>query len=128
VSVDFMPDVAGSKGTTADMRAQIVYRATDGSTVHGAPVASGPATITLTKAPKNNVVVVVISNVTMSGYKTAMPYGWDPSETFGYKLQVTGPRERRVLLGSAKRAEVSRAPVKLSLASSSTDLPMVPSR
>ncbi len=90
VTVDFMPDAAGSKGTTADMRAQIVYRATDGSTVYGAPVASGAATITLTKAPKNNVVVVVISNVTMSGFKTAKSYGWDPSETFGYKLQVTG--------------------------------------
>jgi len=90
VTVDFMPDAMGSKGTTADMRAQIVYRATDGSAVYGAPAASGPATITLTKAPKNNVVVVVISNVTLSGFKTAKSYGWDPSETFGYKLQVTG--------------------------------------
>jgi hypothetical protein len=36
------------------------------------------------------VVVVVITNVTMSGFKTALSYGWDPNETFGYSLQVTG--------------------------------------
>jgi hypothetical protein len=26
----------------------------------------------------------------MSGYKKATSYGWDPNETFGYGIQVTG--------------------------------------
>jgi hypothetical protein len=90
VSVNFMPDAAGSKGTAATMSAELVYRATDGTAVYGQPVATGAVSITLTKAPKNGVVVLVITNVTMDGYKTALSYGWDPSETFGYKLQLTG--------------------------------------
>ncbi|HYH04163.1 MAG TPA: LamG-like jellyroll fold domain-containing protein, partial [Bacillota bacterium] len=90
VTVDFAPDAQGSNGTAADMRAQIVYRATDGTTVFSTPVASGKTTIKLTKAPKYGVVIVVISNVTMSGYKKVTSYGWDPTEKFGYKIQVTG--------------------------------------
>ncbi len=85
-----MPDAAGSNGTPADLRAQIAYRASDGSLVFSPPVASGATSVTLAKAPKNNVVVVVISNVTMGGYKKATSYGWDPDETFGYGIQVTG--------------------------------------
>ena len=90
VSVNFMPDAAGSKGTASTMSAELVYRATDGTAVYGQPVATGTASITLTKAPKNGVVVLVITNVTLDGYKTALSYGWDPSETFGYKIQITG--------------------------------------
>jgi hypothetical protein len=90
ISVDFTPAAAGSKGTTPDMRAQIVYRATDGTPVFSPPVPSGTTSVALTKAPKNGVVVVVITNVTMSGFKTALSYGWDPNETFGYSIQVTG--------------------------------------
>ncbi len=90
VNVAFQPDAQGSKGTTADMRCQIVYRATDGTCVYGPIVSTGTASVTLTKAPKNNVVVVVISNVTMDGYRSAASYGWDPTERFGYRIQVTG--------------------------------------
>ncbi|HVZ85689.1 MAG TPA: DUF6055 domain-containing protein [Polyangia bacterium] len=90
VSVNFTPAAMGSKGTTADMRAQLVYRATDGTAVYGPPVSTGTASITLTKAPKNNTVVLVISNVTLDGYKTALSYGWDPSETFNYAITITG--------------------------------------
>ena len=90
VSVNFMPDAAGSKGTPATLSAQLVYRATDGTAVYGQPVATGTASITLTKPPQNGVIVLVITNVTLDGYKTALSYGWDPSETFGYKLQITG--------------------------------------
>jgi hypothetical protein len=90
VSVTFMPSATGSNGTTSDMRAQIVYRATDGTSVFSPPVASGATSITLTKAPRNNVVIVVITNVTMDGYKGAKSYGWDPNETFGYQLSVIG--------------------------------------
>jgi hypothetical protein len=72
------------------MQAQIAYRATDGSVVFSPPVTTGATAVTLTKAPKNGVVIVVITNITLSGYKTAKSYGWDPNETFGYKIQVTG--------------------------------------
>ncbi|HEX3904948.1 MAG TPA: DUF6055 domain-containing protein, partial [Polyangia bacterium] len=89
VSVNFMPDATGSKGTPSTMSAELVYRATDGTAVYGQPVATGTASITLTKAPKGGVVVLVITNVTLDGYKTALSYGWDPSETFGYKIQIT---------------------------------------
>ena len=90
VSVNFAPDAMGSKGTTASLQAQIAYRATDGSVVFSPPVPTGTTAVTLTKAPKNGVVIVVISNITMTGYKSALSYGWDPNETFGYKIQVTG--------------------------------------
>ena len=90
VSVSFAPDASGSKGTPASLRAQVVYRATDGSVVFSPPVSTGTTSVNLTKTPKNGVVIVVITNVTMDGYKSAKSYGWDPSETFGYKIQVTG--------------------------------------
>jgi hypothetical protein len=90
VSVNFVPDAMGSSGTAADMRAQIVYRASDGAPVFSPPVASGTTSIALDRAPKNGVVIVVISNVTLDGYRSAKSYGWDPNETFGYRLQVSG--------------------------------------
>ena len=80
----------GSNGTTADMRLQLVYRATDGTVVFGAPVATGMATIAISKPPVKGVVIAVITNVTLDGYKKPASYGWDVTETFGYKLQVTG--------------------------------------
>jgi hypothetical protein len=90
VSVDFAPSATGSKGTPADMRGQIVYHATDGTSVFSPPVASGTTSISLTKPPRNNVVIVVITNVTMDGFNTPQSYGRDPTETFGYQIQVTG--------------------------------------
>jgi hypothetical protein len=90
VSVNFAADAAGSKGTPEQEQVQLVYRATDGTVVYGAPVSSGIASVTLTKPPKNSVVIAVVTNITMSGYKTALSYGWDPNETFGYKIQITG--------------------------------------
>jgi hypothetical protein len=90
VSVDFTPDAAGSAGTPAQMQLELVYRASDGTAVYGAPVKTGTASITLTKPPKNGIGVAVVTNVTLDGYKSAKSYGWDPNETFGYKLKVTG--------------------------------------
>ena len=90
VSVNFSPNAAGSKGTPEDMQAELVYRATDGTAVYGPPVTTGTASVTLTKPAKNNIVMLVVTNITMSGYVDAQSYGWDPNETFGYKLQITG--------------------------------------
>ena len=50
--------------------------------------ASAQAQAPLPPRPKPR--VAPVTNVTMDGYKTAKSYGWDPSETFGYKIQVTG--------------------------------------
>jgi hypothetical protein len=36
------------------------------------------------------VLIAVVTNVTLDGYKKPASYGWDVTETFGYKLQVTG--------------------------------------
>jgi hypothetical protein len=55
VSVDFQP-------IGANMVCQLVYRATDGGVIYSQPVSSGPCSLTLTRPPKNNVVVAVISN------------------------------------------------------------------
>ncbi|HVT07377.1 MAG TPA: DUF6055 domain-containing protein, partial [Polyangia bacterium] len=90
VIATFTPDATGSNGTPASLRAQLVYRATDGTAVFGPPVSSGAASVTLTKSPRNNVVVLVISNTTLTGYKKATSYGWDPNETFGYAVQIAG--------------------------------------
>ena len=46
-----------------NMRVQLAYRAADGSAVYSKPVSSGEACLDLTKAPKNGVVVAVVSNV-----------------------------------------------------------------
>lgn len=90
VTVDFAPDATGSAGTAAQMQLQLVYRASDGTAIYGAPVQTGTASITLDKAPKNGVVVAVVTNITLDGYASAKDYGWDPNETFGYKLKVSG--------------------------------------
>jgi hypothetical protein len=46
-----------------NMRMQLVYRAEDGSAVYGQPVESGEACLRLDKAPRDGVVVAVVSNV-----------------------------------------------------------------
>lgn len=46
-----------------NMRVQLAYRAVDGSAVYSKPVTTGEACLDLTKAPKNGVVVAVVSNV-----------------------------------------------------------------
>lgn len=46
-----------------NMRVQLAYRAADGTAVYSKPVTSGEACLDLTKAPKNGVVVAVVSNV-----------------------------------------------------------------
>jgi hypothetical protein len=46
-----------------NMRIQLAYRAEDGSAVYSQPVESGEACLNLDKAPKDGVVVAVVSNV-----------------------------------------------------------------
>lgn len=46
-----------------NMRLQLVYRAADGSAVYGQPVSQGSSCLRLDKAPKDAVVVAVVSNV-----------------------------------------------------------------
>ena len=90
VTVEFAPDAAGSAGSSSELAAQIVYRATDGSAVFSPPVTSGTTSVSLTLPPANDVVIVVVTNVKLDGYDNAESYGWDPHETFGYQIRVTG--------------------------------------
>ena len=91
VSVNFMPDAAGSKGTPADdaRRARLPRHRR-----HGRLRPAGRDRHRVDHAhqgrPRTASSSLVITNVTLDGYKTALSYGWDPSETFGYKLQITG--------------------------------------
>ncbi|MEO7959511.1 MAG: hypothetical protein ABIW76_22760 [Fibrobacteria bacterium] len=55
VSVTFRP-------LGANMSLQLCYRATDGTSVYSAPVATGNATLRLDKAPANGVVIAVVCN------------------------------------------------------------------
>ncbi len=55
VRVDFQP-------LGENMRFQLVYRAEDGTAVYGQPVESGASCLRLDKAPKNGVVIGVVSN------------------------------------------------------------------
>jgi hypothetical protein len=55
VKVNFKP-------VDANMRLQLVYRASDGSAVYGQPVSSGEACLRLDKTAKSNVVIAVISS------------------------------------------------------------------
>jgi hypothetical protein len=61
----------------------LAYRAQDGSAVYSKPVDNGEACLTLSKAPKNGVVVAVVSNV---------DYLYNGEETrtakFDYRLQL----------------------------------------
>jgi hypothetical protein len=55
VSVEFLP-------IGRNMRCQLVYRATDGRVVYGAPVDAGECSLKLTRPPQNDVVVAVVCN------------------------------------------------------------------
>jgi len=88
VAVTFTPDAAGSKGSAADLRAQLVYRANTGLAVFSQPVSSGPLSLQINPPSTNGTVILVISSVKLNGYKTPASYGWDPTETFGYKVRI----------------------------------------
>lgn len=66
-----------------NMRVQLAYRAADGTAVYSKPVENGEACLTLTKAPKNGVVVAVVSNVDYL-------YNGDETRTakYDYRLQL----------------------------------------
>jgi len=50
------------KPVDANMRLQLVYRASDGTAVYGQPVSTGEACLRLDKSPKSGVVIAVVSN------------------------------------------------------------------
>jgi chitodextrinase len=76
VTVNFQP-------IGANMTCQICYRATDGTPVYSQMVSSGNCTLNLTKAPANNVVIVVICN-------TDYVYNGESTRTahYDYRLQL----------------------------------------
>jgi len=54
--------VVNASPTSHNMTCQLVYRATDGTAVYSQPVSAGTCSLRLDKAPKNNVVIAVITN------------------------------------------------------------------
>ena len=88
IAVTFTPDARGSKNSVADLRAQLVYRATNGAAVFSQPVSSGIISLPLNPAPAKGVVILVITNVKLNGYASPASYGWDTTETFGYKVRI----------------------------------------
>jgi len=79
VTVNFQP-------IGANMTCQLAYRATDGTPVYSSPTSSGNVTLNLIKAPKNGVIIAVITN-------TDYIYNGESTRTahYDYKLQlVTG--------------------------------------
>lgn len=89
VTIEFVPDNTGSHGTPETMTAQLVYRDTNGNPVFSEPVTSGTTTLNLTTAPANGTVILVITNVTLSGFVNPDPkFGWDISERYGYKFRI----------------------------------------
>lgn len=88
ILIEFVPDATGSKGSASDLRAQIAFRDSGGQAIFSRPVAGGTCALNLTSRPSNGVVILVITNVKLNGYVSPAAYGWDPSETFGYKVRI----------------------------------------
>lgn len=84
--IDGTSGTSSTPGTTTatsyNMTCQLVYRATDGSAVYGQPVSSGTCSIRLDKAPRNNVVIAVITS-------TDFYYTGDESRKRKYDYQLT---------------------------------------
>ena len=99
VAVTFTPDATGSKGSVADLRAQLVYRGANGLALFSRPVSGGICDLQLNPAPSNGVVILVITNVKLTGYAAPASYGWDPTETFGYKVRIEAGGSAAVTTG-----------------------------
>ncbi len=91
VTVEFTPDASGSKGTTENMRAQLVYRDSSDIPVYGTVFASGQNTIQIANGARNGIVNLVVAvtnpNGTSSG-DDGSGKGFDAQETFSYKARI----------------------------------------
>ncbi len=88
VTVELLPDAQGSKKTPLEMRALFTYRETDGTPIYGQAFASGQATLTIPKGARNGLVNLVVAVVNPHNESAASGYGFDPNETFNYKVRI----------------------------------------
>jgi len=91
VTVEFTPDAKGSKGTTANMQAELAYRTTDDKPSYGTPVASGQVTIAVPSGARGGIVnlVVAVTNVNAdTGSDDGSNKGFDGQERFNYKARI----------------------------------------
>jgi hypothetical protein len=93
VTVSFTPDATGSKGTAAQMQAQLVYRDSSDKPVYGDVFSSGQSTIQITNGVRNSLVDLVVAVVNPNGTSSVKDddgsgKGFDGSETFNYNAQI----------------------------------------
>lgn len=91
VTVEFTPDAKGSKGTTAKLQAQLVYRDRADKPVYGEVFASGQSTIAIPNGVRNNVVnlaVAVVNPNAASGGDDNSNKGFDAQEHFSYQARI----------------------------------------
>jgi hypothetical protein len=91
VTVEFTPDATGSKGTTENMQAQLVYRDTADNPVYGTVFSSGQNTIQLPNGVRNGIVNLVVAVTNPNGTSAGddgSGKGFDAQETFNYKARI----------------------------------------
>ncbi len=88
VIVELVPDAHGSKKTPLEMRALFTYREPDGTPVYGEAFSEGQATLTIPKGARNGLVNLVVAVVNAHNESAASGYGFDPNETFDYKMRI----------------------------------------
>jgi hypothetical protein len=88
VAVEFTPDAAGSKGTKANMQAQLVYRDSSDNPVYGEVFASGQSTVELSKGVRNGIVNLVVAVVNPNATSGGDGWGFSAAETFNYKARI----------------------------------------
>lgn len=91
VTVEFNPDVQGSKGTAQRMRAVLTARTPDDQPLYGTAFSSGQGTIAIPGGARNdlvNLVVAVTNPNADSGGDDGSNKGFDGQETFNYKARI----------------------------------------
>jgi hypothetical protein len=91
VTVELMPDAAGSNGTQESMQAQLTYRTMDDTPVYGSIFSSGQNTIDVPSGVRSGIVnfVVAVTNPSAdSGGDDGSNKGFDGQERFNYKARI----------------------------------------
>jgi hypothetical protein len=91
VTVEFLPDATGSKGTKELMEAQLVYRSADDKPIYGTRFSSGQNSVDVSGGVRNGVVnlVVGVTNPNAdTGSDDGSNKGFDAQEHFNYKARI----------------------------------------
>jgi hypothetical protein len=91
VTVEFTPDAAGSKGTTARMQGQLVYRSSADQPVYGPRFSGGQSTVDVSGGVRNGVVNLVVGVTNPNGTGAGddgSGKGFDGQEHFNYQARI----------------------------------------